>query len=140
MSEAGSIHAGALLRRGALRNPRKVAVIWEEGQRTYGELLRRVDRLAHALTALGVRPGDRVGLLLHNGPDFLESWWAVAQMGAVVVSLSTRALPTDLAYMLRDAEAAAVLAEAEFLPALADLRREVPSLRLLVGRGASLPA
>lgn len=140
MSEAGNIHAGALLRRGALRNPRKVAVIWEEGQRTYGELLRRVDRLAHALTALGVRPGDRVGLLLHNGPDFLESWWAVAQMGAVVVSLSTRALPTDLAYMLRDAEAAAVLAEAEFLPALADLRREVPSLRLLVGRGAPLPA
>ena len=67
MSEAGGIHAGKLLRRGAARNPGKVAVIWEEGERTYGELLSRVDRLARGLTALGVRRGDRVGVLLQNG-------------------------------------------------------------------------
>jgi acyl-CoA synthetase (AMP-forming)/AMP-acid ligase II len=135
MSEAWAIHVGKLLRRGAERNPRKVAVIWEEGQRTYGDLLRRADRLSYGLAELGVRRGDRVGLLFYNGPHFLESWWAVAQMGAVVVPLSTRALPHDLAYVLNDAEAAAVLADAEFLPTLGDVRREVPSLRLVVGRG-----
>jgi fatty-acyl-CoA synthase len=137
MSEAGGIHAGKLLRRGAARNPGKVAVIWEEGERTYGELLRRADRLSAGLTELGVRQGERVGLLFHNGPHFLESWWAVAQIGAVVVPLSTRALPRDLAYVLNDAEAAAVLADGEFLDTLGDVRREVPSLQLVVGRTQS---
>jgi acyl-CoA synthetase (AMP-forming)/AMP-acid ligase II len=133
-----TIHAGALLRRGAERAPRKVAVIWEEGTRTYGELLDRVDRLSAGLAAHGVQRGDRVGVLLPNGPHFLEAWWAVAQMGAVVVPLSTRAVPRELTYVLNDAEAAAVLADAEFLPMLMDLRNEVPSLRLIVGHAAQL--
>jgi acyl-CoA synthetase (AMP-forming)/AMP-acid ligase II len=131
-----AIHAGALLRRGAARDPRKVAVLWEEGARTYGALLRRVDRLSAGLAAHGIARGDRVGVLFPNGPHFLEAWWAVVQMGAVVVPLSTRAVPRELAYVLNDAEAAAVLAAGEFLPLLLDLRREVPSLRLIVGHGA----
>src|SRR5215211_6468818 len=131
-----TIHAGALLRRGAERTPRKVAVIWEKGTRTYGELLDRVDRLSAGLAAHGVQRGDRVGVLLPNGPHFLEAWWAVAQMGAVVVPLSTRAVPRELTYVLNDAEAAAVLADAEFLPMLMDLGHEVPSLRLIVGHAA----
>ncbi|SRR5579884_27924 len=135
MTDAWAIDVGQLLRRGAIRNPRKLAIIWEEGERTYGDLLRRVDRLSHALAALGVRRGDRVGLLFQNGPEFLESWWAVAQLGAIVVSLSTRLLPRDLVYMLNDAEASAVLAGEEFLELLGDLRGQVPSLRLLVGQG-----
>ncbi|HEY7064426.1 MAG TPA: AMP-binding protein [Chloroflexota bacterium] len=130
-----TIHAGALLRRGAARDPRKVAVIWEEGARTYGELLRRVDRLAVGLAAHGVARGDRVGVLFPNGPHFLEAWWAVAALGAVVVPLSTRALPGELTYVLSDAEAVAVLADAALLAPLLDVRREVPSLRLIVGHG-----
>ncbi len=139
MTDAWSIDAGKLLRRGAQRNPGKVAVIWEDGARTYGELLRRVDRLSAGLAARGVQRGDRVGVLFQNGPHFLEVWWAVAQMGAIVVPLSTRALPHDFVYVLNDAQAVAVLADAEFLPTLLDIRREVPSLRLLVGQGAPLP-
>ncbi len=135
MSEAWSIHVGKLLRRGAERNPGKVAVIWEEGARTYGELLGRVDRLSAGLAANGVQRGDRVGILFPNGPHFLEAWWAVAQMGAVAVPLSTRALPQDFAYVLNDGQAAAVLADAEFLPTLLDVRRDVPSVRLVVGQG-----
>jgi fatty-acyl-CoA synthase len=139
MREAWPIDVGKLLRRGADRQPAKVAVIWEEGTRTYGDLLRRVDRLSAGLAAQGIGRGDRVGVLFQNGPHFLEAWWAVAQMGAVVVPLSTRALPQDFAYVLNDAEAAAVLAGAEFLPTLLEIRPAVPSLRLLVGQGDPPP-
>src|SRR5215212_4687174 len=135
MTDAWAIDVGQLLRRGATRQPRKVAVIWEEGERTYADLLRRVDRLSHTLAALGVRRGDRVGVLLPNGPEFLESWWAIVQMGAVVVSLSTRLLPQELVYILNDAEASAVIVGAEFRALLGDARGEVPSLRLVVGLG-----
>jgi acyl-CoA synthetase (AMP-forming)/AMP-acid ligase II len=134
MEDAWAIDAGRLLRRGAQRNPRKLAVIWEAGSRTYAELLGRVDRLAAGLAERGVGRGDRVGVLFHNGPDFLESWWAVVQLGAIVVPLSTRALPADLVYVLQDAEASAVLVGPELLPLIADARRAVPSLRLVVGQ------
>jgi acyl-CoA synthetase (AMP-forming)/AMP-acid ligase II len=135
-----TIHAAELLRRGAARNPGKTAIIWEEGQLTYGELLRRVDRLSHALTALRIGRGDRVAVLLHNGPQFVESWWAAAQLGAVAVPLSTRALPAELKATINDAEVAAVVAGADFLPTIADLRRELPSVRKIIGLTDKPPA
>jgi fatty-acyl-CoA synthase len=133
-------NAAALLRRAAERQPAKTAIIWEDGQLTYRELLRRVDRLSHALAALRTGRGDRVALLFHNGPHFIESWWAAVQLGAIAVPLSTRALPAELRATINNAGAAAVLAEAEFLPALADLRAELPSVRAVIGRAEQPPA
>src|SRR5579862_3348344 len=119
-------NAGELLRRAAERNRGKTAIVWEDGQLSYGELLRRVDRLSHALRALRVEQGNRVAILFHNGPQFIESWWAAAQIGAVAVPLSTRALPDEIARTITDAEASAVVTEQEFLSSLADVRRELP--------------
>ncbi|HEY8691541.1 MAG TPA: class I adenylate-forming enzyme family protein, partial [Chloroflexota bacterium] len=134
------INAAELLRRAAERQPGKTAIIWEDGQLSYGELLRRIDRLSHALAALRVGQGDRVAILFHNGPRFVESWWASVQLGAIAVPLSTRALPAELKATIADAQAAAVLAGAEFLPAIADLRPELPSVRAVVGYTGKPPA
>ena len=135
-----AINAAELLRRAAERQPGKTAIIWEDGQLSYGELLRRIDRLSHALAALRVGKGDRVAILFHNGPRFVESWWASVQLGAIAVPLSTRALPAELKATIADAQAAAVLAGAEFLPAIADLRPELPSVRAVVGHAGKPPA
>jgi acyl-CoA synthetase (AMP-forming)/AMP-acid ligase II len=135
-----AIHAGELLRRAAERNPGKTAIVWEEGQLTYRQLLRRVDRLSQALAALRVGRRDRVAILFHNGPRFIESWWAAAQLGAIAVPLSTRALPAELQATINNAEAAAIIAGPEFLPVLADLRRELPSLRAAIGDAEHPPS
>ena len=135
-----SISAASLLRTATERNPGKTAIIWEVGQLSYGELLHRVDRLSCALAAMHIGAGDRVALLLHNGPQFVESWWATVQLGAIAVPLSTRSLPADLKATLNDAEAGAVVADGEFLPALADLRAELPSVRSIIGRHERPPA
>jgi acyl-CoA synthetase (AMP-forming)/AMP-acid ligase II len=134
------INAAQLLRRAAERQPAKAAIIWEDGQLSYAELLRRVDRLSHALAALRVGKGDRVAILFHNGPRFIESWWASVQLGAIAVPLSTRALAAELKAAIDDAQAAAVVADAEFLPALADLRRELPSVHAMIGHADRPPA
>jgi acyl-CoA synthetase (AMP-forming)/AMP-acid ligase II len=84
-----ALNAAEVLRRAAERNPAKTAILWEDGQLSYAELLRRVDRLSHALTALRVGKGDRVAMLFHNGPRFIESWWASVQLGAIAVPLSS---------------------------------------------------
>jgi acyl-CoA synthetase (AMP-forming)/AMP-acid ligase II len=133
-------NAGELLRRMAERNLRKAAIVWEEGQLSYGELLRRVNRLSHALAALRVGKGERVAILFHNGPWFIESWWAAVQLGAIAVPLNTRALSDEISRTINNAEAMVVLAEQEFLSALADLRREMPSVRAFIGSGTTLPA
>lgn len=135
MAEAWAINAGLLLRRAAERLPGKTAIIWEGGSRTYGELLRRVNRLAEGLIEQGICPGDRVALLFHNGPQFVESWWAVVQAGGVAVPLSTRALPGELRATISDAEAAAIFVGADLWPPLADVQADLPSLRSIVVSG-----
>ena len=135
-----ALNAAELLRRAAERQPGKAAIVWEDGRLTYAQLLRRVDRLSHALAALRTAKGDRVAILFHNGPQFIESWWAAVQLGAVAVPLSTRALAAELQATIADAQAAAVIAGAEFLPAIAELRRELPSVRAVIGAAEAPPS
>ncbi|PVZ11876.1 acyl-CoA synthetase [Actinomycetospora cinnamomea] len=73
---------------------------------TYGELARRVDRLAEGLRARGVAPGDRVAQLGVNAVTVLETFFAVWRLGAVVVPLNHRLAAAEIAYMLGDAGAA----------------------------------
>ncbi|MFE6286301.1 class I adenylate-forming enzyme family protein [Streptomyces sp. NPDC057877] len=70
----------------------------------------RTDRLARALTARGVRPGDRVAIMLDNGADWPLSWFAALKAGAVTVPVNTRYGEADLAHVLRDSGATLVVA------------------------------
>ncbi|GAA4832944.1 long-chain fatty acid--CoA ligase [Kitasatospora terrestris] len=88
--------------RRARKTPDRVAVVHEEGSRTYRELHRRVLRLAHGLRALGVAQGDRVAYLGPNHPAFLEALFAAVALGAVFVPLNTRLAAPELAYNLAD--------------------------------------
>ena len=67
---------------------------------TYAAVWERVRRMAAALRAEGVGPGDRVGLLLWNDVRHLESYFSVPLLGATMVQLNLRLAPTDLALSL----------------------------------------
>ncbi|MGC0327527.1 acyl-CoA synthetase (AMP-forming)/AMP-acid ligase II [Streptomyces sp. SAI-170] len=88
--------------RRAHKTPHRVAVVHDEHTSTYGELHRRVLRLAHALRALGIGHGDRVAYLGPNHPAFLETLFAAGALGAVFVPLNTRLAAPELAYNLAD--------------------------------------
>jgi acyl-CoA synthetase (AMP-forming)/AMP-acid ligase II len=78
------------MRSAAARDPGRLAIIDERRQVTYGELDLRVRRLANALRAeLGVRPGDRVGLMCENSVTMIESMMAVVALGAQAVLVNT---------------------------------------------------
>src|SRR3954468_9598437 len=78
------------MRSAAARDPGRFAIIDERRQVTYGELDLRVRRLANALRAeLGVRPGDRVGLMCENSATMIESMLAVVALGAQAVLVNT---------------------------------------------------
>ncbi|MGW0535115.1 acyl-CoA synthetase [Streptomyces sp. NPDC003032] len=88
--------------RRARKTPDRIAVVHENRTWTYGQLHRRVQRLAHALRTLGTGRGDRVAYLGANHPAFLETLFAAGALGAIFVPLNTRLAAPELAYNLSD--------------------------------------
>ncbi|MEE4299298.1 MAG: long-chain-fatty-acid--CoA ligase [Pseudomonadales bacterium] len=113
----------ALLEKRAFLHPDREAFVdgSSDLRLSYGELATRSARVANALRGLGVGPGDRVGLLLMNGAEFVESFFAIGRIGAVVVPLNWRLVADELTFILDDSGTRALLYGEEFADVVADL-------------------
>lgn len=69
---------------------------------TFAELNARCNQAAHALTKSGVQRGDRVALLMMNGNEFVEAYFAIAKIGAIIVPLNWRLVADELSFILKD--------------------------------------
>jgi acyl-CoA synthetase (AMP-forming)/AMP-acid ligase II len=105
-----------LLRDRAAAHPDRIAYIYEDEQVTFAEFDRRVDSVANALRASGVRPGDRVAILDKNSLPYVELLFAAARVGAVQVPVNYRLAADEVAYIVGNAEAKVLVAGAEFVP------------------------
>ena len=95
---------------------------------TYAQFFDGCDRWSAALQRLGVRKGDRVAYLSLNTASHLESFYAVPQVGAVLVPVNFRLKPQEIAYIVRHSGAKVVCAHAEFLDAVDAVRGECPGV------------
>jgi acyl-CoA synthetase (AMP-forming)/AMP-acid ligase II len=80
----------------------RVALVFDGRERTHAELHERVTRVAGALAARGVRAGDRVAMLLHNGLEFPETMLACHRIGAIAVPINFRLTQPEIDYILAD--------------------------------------
>lgn len=119
--------------------PGAEALVCESMRLTYAQLDEAVMRLAAGLRAHGIERGDRVALLLNNGPEFVIACYATMALGAVILPLSVREQQPGLAYILRDAGARAVFFNAELQHLLPETE-DVPDLSLRVHIGEALAA
>jgi fatty-acyl-CoA synthase len=94
--------------------PRKRAIVCGEESWTYAEFGERVNRLSQVLLSLGVSKGDRVAVLHHNCHRYLESYFGVMQIGAVLVPLNYRLSPRDWVSTLEDSGAILLIVEDTF--------------------------
>ncbi|ROQ15987.1 long-chain acyl-CoA synthetase [Rathayibacter sp. PhB93] len=130
----GSVSVAAILAEAARRTPRTIAVRVGPQAIDYGTLWEQTRAYAGALRAQGIGPGDRVALLIPNVPDFPRGYFAVLALGAVVVPVHALLKHDEIAYVLRDSGATALICAAPLLAegaagaALAD----VPVLSVLV--------
>jgi fatty-acyl-CoA synthase len=99
---------------------------------TYSDFYRRTCKLAHALTRLGVKPGDRVASLCWNHSRHLELYFGVPAMGAVLHTLNLRLHPNDLAYIVRHAEDRILVVDRSLLPLLDKFIASVPSVEHVI--------
>ena len=89
-------------------------------------------RVANALAAEGVGPGDRIAFLDRNGLEYFEVLFGGALMGAVNVAVNWRLAPPEMAAIIDDARAAVLVVHPEFLPCLAAMESGLPSVRRIV--------
>ena len=108
------------------------AVIDGDLRLTYAQFLDRCDRWSTALQQLGVRPGDRVAYLAPNTHAQLESFYAVPQIGAVLVPLNYRLTADDFVYLINHSGARVVCAHADYLAAIDGIRTQLPEVEHFV--------
>ena len=95
---------GDLLLTAADRDPHKAALVFPDCRYSYAELAARAMRRARSLQALGVRPRDHVGILMHTCPEFVELYFAVAFCGAVIVPINARYKASEIGYVVENAD------------------------------------
>lgn len=103
---------GDLLLTAADRNPDKLALVFPETRYTYAELAARAMRRARSLQALGVKPRDHVGILMHTCPEFVELYFAIALCGAVIVPINARYRASEIGYVVENADLVTVITTA----------------------------
>ena len=109
----------------AHRHAQKTAIYWGDQEYSFELLLAQARVAASDLRRLGVNPGDRVGLWLKNCPEFVSAFFAILELGAVVVPINNFLKTDEMAHILDDAGIDVILTDAtmaEHMPALQSLR------------------
>ena len=137
MDIAANQSVPSLLRHQVETNPGKVFLVHEDDagcvtELSYGAFGLKVNRLANHLAANGILPGQTVGVMLSNCTEFLQSWFAINQIGAVMVPVNVLYSPDELAFLLKDAECAGLITEPGFLPKYREVEADCPTVKVKI--------
>jgi fatty-acyl-CoA synthase len=121
-----------LLDEGVTRAPEQEIVYAERKRLSYRELNERVGRLASGLASLGLDRGDIVGVMDWDTHRYLECFFAVPMMGAVLHTINVRLSPEQILYTINHAEDDVILVNREFLPVLEQIWPRVEGIKKLV--------
>ncbi|MBN9418682.1 hypothetical protein ABS71_04565 [bacterium SCN 62-11] len=109
MGGVSDVSVGGLLELWSQRLPDKLALVAGEHRLTFGQLQRRVEHVAGALHRLGIGRGDRVAVWLNNRQEWIELQFALARLGAILVTVNTAFRSQELDYLLRQCQARALV-------------------------------
>lgn len=116
-----------LLRTSSEKFGARTALIAGDRSLSYGELWASIVQLGFTLRGLGVRRGDRVGILLPNIPAFIQAYFGILAAGATVVPINTLYKPDEIRYLLEDAGIQWVLTARVFVTAIQGAAQALPS-------------
>ena len=117
------------MRRTRRLHPQREAVVDGDLRLTYEQFFDRCDRWSSALQKLGVGQGDRVAYIAPNVHQQLESFYAVPQIGAVLVPINYRLSADDFAYIIEHSGATVICACDEYLEAVDGIRDQIPGVK-----------
>jgi acyl-CoA synthetase (AMP-forming)/AMP-acid ligase II len=112
--------------------PERDCVIFEGKRLTYARINDRVNQLAHVLDGLGVRKGDRVGMVCVNCNQHVESYFATAKVGGIFVPLNYRSKAEELEYMIQLAEIKILFVGSRYLDLVHSIRARLPKVEHII--------
>jgi len=121
-----------LINRAVKSYPDRTALVFEHKRMTFLDLNRRANRLANGLLGLGIKKGDRIGMLMKNRPEFIEADFALSKAGIVRVPLNARLTGRDHEYMLNDSKACALLFGKDFAEVVQDMGRNLKTVKTFI--------
>lgn len=123
------MNLGMLFTRHARYRPDQTAVVFGDQRLTYLQLNKNINKLANAMVSLGIRKGSKVATVLPNCLELLETYWAAAKVGAVVVPMSTLLMEGALRSLLKDADVEMVITNVSFGNIIKTIQVDLPNLR-----------
>ncbi|MCS0671335.1 AMP-binding protein [Cytobacillus firmus] len=110
-----------LLLAGNENYPQNIFLKFEEECYTYADMWKITNRLANGFLKKGIKKGDHVSIILSNRPEFIWSWFALAKIGAIAVTIDTRLKGFLLYHQLKNSESRVIITEDGFLPAILEM-------------------
>ncbi len=109
-----------------IKNPDKVAIIFNGKSTSYGELDRSIKTSARALINLGINRGDRVALFMNNGVELIELYFACFRAGSIAVPLNHRYQTAEVTYAVNHCKAKILIADNDLFPRIKDIKNSLP--------------
>lgn len=131
---------GGVIRYAAQRWSDRTAIYWNNNEITFKELDERSQAFAKGLVAKGIQKGDRVGIWMHNHPEWVTAWFGASKIGAVIVPLDYWYKPAEAEYILHHSGARALvisgaMLNVDFPSMLEEIRMRLRGLDLVVSLG-----
>ena len=120
-------------------HPEKEAIVFGELRLTYRDLNNRVNRMIHALGKMDLRKGDRFAIFSLNSNAFLETAFACARLGVILVPINFRLAPPEIEYILQDSGARVLLTDANLFGMIEESIEKIEIEHLIV-EGTPVPA
>jgi fatty-acyl-CoA synthase len=121
-----------LFRAPMVNNPEQEIVYRDQLRLTYRAWQERVHRLASALASIGVKPGDTVAVMEWDSHRYLEAYYAIPMMGAVLHMINVRLSPEQMVYTIEHAEDEVIICHADFLPLLEAIKGRIAEGRKFI--------
>ena len=116
-----------------------IAIECEDRRVSYGSLFEQVNRTGSALRALGVRPEERILLLMLDGPEMVFAFFGAIKIGAVPIPTNTLWTASEYEFLLQDSRAAVVIVSAALHPRIAEVVLQCPWVRQVIVAGEPSP-
>ncbi|SDN70102.1 long-chain acyl-CoA synthetase [Paenibacillus sp. yr247] len=130
-----SLNLNKNLEQSVAKYAERSAYVFGDQSVTYEELNRQVQCCASGLSTHGIGKGDKVAILLGNAPEFIIAYYGILHLGAAVVPINPTYTSEEIAYILNNSQAKAVIAIPGLEPVLTSLKDKLPTLKLAVYTG-----
>jgi fatty-acyl-CoA synthase len=120
------LNIGQWITKWASLQPRKAAIVFEDSVFTYQQLNSQANRISHLLLEMGIQKGDRVAVLLYNSNVYIEIYFALAKIGAVLVPLNFRLTKTELEFILKDSGSGTLIFGPDFTETVSSIKSNLP--------------